>query len=298
VFDLWGMGDRMNNVRSGLSIIVALYGHVLISSASGRDTYLINVPVAGIYAKPSQAEPYFSQKIYGSSVTIVQNHNDQWVKVSTQDNIQNYCLKKNIIRDTKNWHTKANLHRVKSLMGCVYPRPAVTHKTIIRLPYGALVNVLDATADPHWIKIELINGVVGWMVKGDLEKPLVLSAQEAIERARMFIGIPYIWGGVSTYGFDCSGLVQLIAHQRGYEQMRRNSAWQAQDPNLKKVPLDQIQPGDFIYFGRDGRIIHTAVCSAPGMMIHAYSAQGISQVIETPISFLADIIKEARRLPS
>ena len=72
---------------------------------------------------------------------------------------------------------------------------------------------------------------------------------------------------------------------------------QFRDHNLMVVPLNQVQPGDFIYFERNGKIIHVALCSAFGMMIHAYSNRGISRVIETPIEFLADIIKEARRLP-
>lgn len=261
-------------------------------------TYLVNVPFAGIYDKPDTTIAYDSQKIYGSPVTIINDHNDDWVKIRTSEGIENYCLKKDLVPDNKQWLTSANAFRVKSLMGCVYPRPAVQGQTIIRLPYGSSVQVVDTQADEYWTKVLLADGTMGWMVKGDLEVPTMLSIEESIQRARMFLGTPYIWGGVTSYGIDCSGLSQLIAIQRGYQSMLRNSSQQFNDQNLTIVPLADVQPGDFIYFERNGRIIHVALCSGPDMMIHAYGARGILQVIETPIQFLADIVKEARRLPA
>lgn len=262
-----------------------------------RATHLINVPFAGIYDRPDSSIPYYSQKIYGSPVTIIKDHNNEWVKIRTSEGIENYCLKKELVADTNGWLTMPNSCRIKSLIGCVYPRPVVQGQTIIRLPYGSHVQVVNTQTDQYWTKVLLADGTMGWMVNGDLEKPTMLSLEESIERARMFLGTPYIWGGVSSYGIDCSGLSQLIAVQRGYTNMLRNSSQQFKDPNLIVVPLADVQPGDFIYFERNGNIIHVALCCAPGMMIHAYSSRGISQVIETPIDFLADIVKGARRLP-
>jgi cell wall-associated NlpC family hydrolase len=85
--------------------------------------------------------------------------------------------------------------------------------------------------------------------------------------AREHLGVPYLWGGVTPLGFDCSGLVHHTWRRFGRVVPRDSWAMAlAADP----VPLDAVRPGDLYFFARDGRRIHhVGIVVAPGAMIHA-----------------------------
>lgn len=92
--------------------------------------------------------------------------------------------------------------------------------------------------------------------------------------AQKFIGNPYKWGGESlTKGADCSGFVQTIYRQFGYS-IPRTSREQAGFG--KKVSVDNMQPGDLIFYASKGRVNHVAMYIGNGMIVHAAnSRQGI-----------------------
>lgn len=87
--------------------------------------------------------------------------------------------------------------------------------------------------------------------------------------ARKFIGVPYVWGGTSPNGFDCSGLVQYVMSKVG-KQMPRVSYAQA---NVgRRVALNQLRPGDLVAWDNSSRnngADHIAIYAGNGMIIEA-----------------------------
>jgi peptidoglycan DL-endopeptidase CwlO len=86
---------------------------------------------------------------------------------------------------------------------------------------------------------------------------------QAVAIAQQYLGVPYVWGGASPSGFDCSGLTMYVYAQLGIS-LPHNAA--AQYASLPHVPLSDLQPGDLVFFYGLG---HVGIYVGNGTMIHA-----------------------------
>lgn len=98
--------------------------------------------------------------------------------------------------------------------------------------------------------------------------------ETVIDFASQFIGNPYVWGGTSlTGGADCSGFVQSIYREYGYE-LPRTAASQAQYGT--KIKVEDAQPGDLIFYAKEGQIYHVVMYAGEGKTVEAMGKkQGI-----------------------
>ncbi|HEY7357777.1 MAG TPA: NlpC/P60 family protein [Ktedonobacterales bacterium] len=87
-----------------------------------------------------------------------------------------------------------------------------------------------------------------------------------IETARRFLGTPYLWGGVTSQGIDCSGFAQLCYRMAGYVLPR--DSYQ-QFAALATEPQGEPLPGDLLFFAKARRIVHVAISMGGGDLIHA-----------------------------
>ncbi|WP_050614525.1 C40 family peptidase [Bacillus testis] len=99
-------------------------------------------------------------------------------------------------------------------------------------------------------------------IEGKTGKDLILSAEA-------FLGLPYLWGGTSGFGYDCSGFTYSICRANG-KIIPRDAHDQAGQG--KTVPLDRLEPGDLLFFAYEegqGAIHHVAFYYGDGRIIHA-----------------------------
>lgn len=102
-------------------------------------------------------------------------------------------------------------------------------------------------------------------------------ANIAIRAAESYLGVPYVWGGASRSGVDCSGLIMLAYEAAGVDFPHYSGA---QYEDTARVPLYDIQPGDLLFYGPGGDE-HVAMYVGGGMMIEAPEAGEVVHI--TPI---------------
>lgn len=115
----------------------------------------------------------------------------------------------------------------------------------------------------------LSEGAVKILKKGEaLSKP---TAQDVIETGRRFVGLPYLWAGVSSYGFDCSGFTYTVFRHHGID-LPRDSGPQFRESGFPAVEREDLQPGDLLFFlftpGGE-RIRHVALYIGDGQIMHS-----------------------------
>lgn len=105
-------------------------------------------------------------------------------------------------------------------------------------------------------------------------------AGSVLSKAAQYLHTPYVWGGTSPRGFDCSGFVQYVFRQYGYN-LPRTAADQAAAG--KKVSKKDLKPGDLVYFASGGSIDHIGIYVGNGKFIHSSSPRS-GGVIYTSLS--------------
>lgn len=86
------------------------------------------------------------------------------------------------------------------------------------------------------------------------------------------VGVPYLYGGDTPSGFDCSGLVHYVYGEAGIRVPRTA---EAQFNNLPRVPREQLQPGDLVFFRSDsGTLMHVGIYVGSGWFVHAPETNG------------------------
>ncbi|MEV8371911.1 NlpC/P60 family protein [Kribbella sp. NPDC056861] len=116
-------------------------------------------------------------------------------------------------------------------------------------------------------RVALPDGASGWLadeVLRAVESPAV--PEDRIELGSLFLGLEYLWGGTSTYGLDCSGLVHAVSRVLG-QRVPRDAHDQCDA--LEQIPVDEVQPGDLYFFGRPGQKVHHVGFVSPEGMLHA-----------------------------
>ena len=127
-----------------------------------------------------------------------------------------------------------------------------------------------------------IGTIVHEPVTGSMTIPGRFVPAMMIEFAQKFMDAPYLWGGRSIFGIDCSGFVQLCARAAG-KLLPRDASEQIKEGELVYF-LPEIQPGDLAFFGNeDGKIVHVGMMLDNERIIHCSGQVRIDYLDQTGI---------------
>lgn len=226
-------------------------------------------PVVNMYSKASTDADVVSQAIYGTVVQVLQEDNG-WAQIQTPDQYKGWVESSALLSTTAPYASGDNAVVVNSLFAHLYRETSVTaHAPLITLPFDTRLEVIKKE-NPRWYQVRLVDGRAAFIQSGDVRSPgPPLSIPDDIALAKKFMGLPYTWGGTSSYGYDCSGFMQMLISHRG-KLMPRDADIQAAWSGLESVEKKDLQPGDLLYFGSSiNHITHTGMYIGDGKFIDA-----------------------------
>lgn len=198
--------------------------------------------------EPDSTSEMVNQLLFGELYTILEIKK-QWIKLASDWDGYTGWISRNqaaLIPDHAAWARQPS--RVQMEIHSQYP-----------LPDGTYIRTLPGSNLPG--APEIMGQVTG--------ATLVAYAQ-------LFLNTPYLWGGRSLYGIDCSGLMQVVYKMAGIKLLR-----DAKDQASQGAVIDfagMAEPGDLAFFdNEDGKIIHVGMVCGPAKMIHAHGKVRIDE---------------------
>jgi cell wall-associated NlpC family hydrolase len=251
-----------------------------------RSLLILTHNVVSLRAAPSSDAEQVSQGIMGD-VAEAQSESEDYVRLLTRDGYEGWALTR---------HTAPFDPSAPAIPNTLSPLPGQQAVSVpiadardagTKLVFGTPVLLIGAGA--HTVRVRLANGF-----ETDLSEDTVApesrgappDPERLVSLARMFLGTPYLWGGGSSFGFDCSGFVQRIYAFAGLV-LPRDAYLQAENPLGVRLEIsDGLCAGDLVFFAGDSdplqrRITHVGLATGAHSFIHASGKDG---VIETALS--------------
>jgi cell wall-associated NlpC family hydrolase len=149
----------------------------------------------------------------------------------------------------------------------VLARTAVLHLDSGRrivLSYGTRLPVLPQDLQTKYV-VRTPDGS-GWVQRAALAPSAIYSADSIVQEARRFLGVRYLWGGLSAWGYDCSGLIWAVYRAHGMTIPRDA------DPQFRHgtpVARAALRPGDLLFFGSPKYADHVSIYIGNDRMLEA-----------------------------
>ena len=225
--------------------------------------------LTGLYAKPSFLAEMLSELLKGWEVEVLREQ-ERWCFVRQGDGYLGWAYRPYLASEP----TVSPTHVICEPVSLLRSDPAPDAALVTRILGGTHVSVQES--DSGWAKLSVIGGCEAWAPTANLRPLSALPSDETGRRAQIvadafrFVGVPYLWGGCSALGIDCSGFARLLHHLIGLSLPRDA------DMQFKAgIPVDYpYQPGDLLFFGENGhsdspRVTHVAVSLGGWRIIHS-----------------------------
>jgi cell wall-associated NlpC family hydrolase len=239
--------DRRLTPANARAALDSLRGAVEAPRYVTGEAARVSVPLVDLNRAPDG--PRDRQLLLGDGVTVIDRHQG-WAFVQARKD--GYC---GYVPETALGAAQVPTHRVIAPATHLYPVPKVQTRELCALSFGSLLAV-TGTAERF---AETTDGFVPHQHLRALADPL----DDPVAAATLFLGTPYLWGGNSRAGIDCSGLVQAALLACG-KDCPGDSDLQAQFVGRALRPDDALLPGDLIFWAG-----HVAMVADAERIIHA-----------------------------
>lgn len=232
--------------------------------------------VANLHKDKDTDSERVTQAIMGQPIEI-EKHEGDWLYVQTWDTyhgwIRDWWVGRNVPHSTE-------VAVVKSLFTDALKTPDPDSEIITKLVITTTLVFLGQ--EKGIAHVRLPDGAESWVLAKDVEvhpageETLGLGpgGPSLVKTGKRFLGVPYLWGGSSPFGLDCSGFVQLTYKLNGLGLLR-DAGIQASDPRAVPVEKADLISGDLVFFagGEDkSRITHIGMACGDGTFIHSAGA--------------------------
>ncbi|HRE78074.1 MAG TPA: C40 family peptidase [Flavobacterium sp.] len=217
---------------------------------------ICNLAIIPLRIEPNDRSEQVSQVLFGEHFEVIEQLK-QWFKIRLQyDNYEGWI-------DSKQCQIISESDFIEiSNSALILNHDLVEYVTtkddsLIPIPIGASLSFLNFEGiNTNSFEFE------GLKVTG------IKPKNELIKTAYMYLNAPYLWGGKTPFGIDCSGFTQMVYKLNGYRLLRDASQQSTQGEALSFI--EESEPGDLAFFdNEDGKIIHVGIIMNDNYIIHA-----------------------------
>lgn len=244
---------------------------------------IINLSVVPIRLEPSDTSEMVTQALFGELLSILETQ-QQWIKIRLNDDGYEGWMDKKMmlpLAEEEFEKLKSDKQFLTDFITFVFTQD----ETPVALPIGVQ---FPAITDG---KFQL--GKESFMVEAEVTSG-ILPKKKIVEMAHLFLNTPYLWGGKSIFGIDCSGFTQLVYKICGYSLPR--DAYQQAEKGEPLSFIEEAEAGDLAFFDNEnGKIIHVGIILSENRIIHAHGKVRIDHIDYSGI-FNAEQGKHTHRL--
>jgi len=228
---------------------------------------ICNLNSIPLRATPSDSSEMVSQVLFGECFEIVDKQNNWLQIVLSFDGYQGWIDNKQQIAISKELFESLN-NEEQTIVGDMVNFVTFNKTELFTLSLGA---TLPLYKQPNFILNQIAYTYDGSFFKGIRKK------ESLIENAYYYLNSPYLWGGKTPFGIDCSGFTQMVYKLSGHVILRDASQQATQGETLSFI--EESEPGDLAFFDdEEGNIIHVGIILANHHIIHAHGKVRIDKL--------------------
>ncbi|WP_369047796.1 NlpC/P60 family protein [Tenacibaculum sp. UWU-22] len=262
---------------------------VLPDSAVGKTVYALgNNSVINIRSNPKHSAELGTQGLLGMELKVLDKKGD-FYRVQTPDKYISWVDHGGITLLTSdeliNWKEKIKIIYTNN-SGYVYQEKNTAKGIVSDIVFGSILALKEESGD--FFEVEYPDKRIGFIKKTEANyyniwlKNISASEEHIEKAARTFIGFPYLWGGTSTKGLDCSGFTKTVYLKNGFiiprDASQQITAGKIVDPNLE---FKGLQKGDLLFFGtkatkdKKQRVTHVGIWLGNGKKEFIHSSGNV-----------------------
>lgn len=227
-------------------------------------------PVVNVLERPEEGIPLVTQLLLGWTAQVMGIEGD-WFHIQAEDGspgwakVNEFCLPLNNSNDFKASIIKPATN--------LYPRPNFEENRIT-LFLGSQLEMVEEAG--QYLLVKLPRGERGYIDQGDVLRGAsqTVSYLNVIRIGDLFYQTPYLWGGMTARGIDCSGLTYISYYANGFRLPR-----DAQDQYKVGAPVGKkdLRPGDLVFFSTiDPSPSHVGIYQGNGFFLNARTKEGVT----------------------
>ena len=210
--------------------------------------------IVSVYKNFNNKTNLETQFLFGEKVKIINEKKNWYFCKSQNDDYKGWILKNAV------GSLPEPTHKTIKLNTLVFSKPNIKSQTIMHLSYNSLIKV--EKSNKEWTSFKLPNNKIGYILTENIVS-ISKKRKNIIKNIKLFFKVPYLWGGKSFLGIDCSGLIQLILNNQNLK-FPRNSKDQMICQNEFLLETENLEKNVLVFWEN-----HVALGVSENKIIHA-----------------------------